>query len=150
MPDINRQDIKIFCVWLFHGLYDTITGRHCCWVQICGFWILHYLRMPRKGSDVILNCFFRKFDLHVLTDLRILTELTPKYLIKNLMQRIDLYIICQDYFCTTVAVIAFVSSNQPSSILQQWILYNHRAHSDYLIHITAVKLYHFFLCIWFG
>ena len=28
--------------------------------------------------------------------------------------------------------------------LQQWILFNHGAHSDYLIHVTTVKLCHFF------
>ena len=30
------------------------------------------------------------------------------------------------------------------SVLQLWILFNHGAHSDYLIHVTAVKLCHFF------
>ena len=28
--------------------------------------------------------------------------------------------------------------------LQQWILFNHGAHSDYLIHVTTAKLCHFF------
>ena len=30
------------------------------------------------------------------------------------------------------------------SVLQLWILFNHGAHSDYLIHVTTVKLCHFF------